>query len=330
MKHFTLKTLTLALCATSSMMVLTGCGSDNNDNNTPAPTPAATQTLKGTAATGKAFAGKIIVKNNSGQQSSAIDIKADGSFEVVVPKGEPYLIKAYNDKTGDQATTLYSYSADGQTQLNVTQLTTQAIFAANGQASLNALYDNWDKQNTLLTAAKIEEAAKKVAANLERQFAAANIDAKTLNIFSYAFKPDGSGFDGVLDKVQIAGFNNCNVSSCAVSYRVNGVDYAWNYQISTTGFNWTISNPGGNFGGNYNLKVTTSINGSGNSVEIKGVPKPDNQQAFCDGADVKQQLPTGFVINSCSFSGNTGTIAATVSAGGFNISYSVKYEYSPA
>lgn len=330
MKSLNFKALTLAVC-TGAALSLAACGSDNDDNNTTNTAPASTETIKGTAATGKPFAGKVIVKNKEGKESAAVAIKADGSFEVAAPKGGPYLIKAYNDKTGDQAVTLYSYSADAKTQVNVNQLTTQAVFAANGQANLDTLYKDWDKQNTVVTSAKIEEAAKKVAANLNSEFAAVSIDAKKLNIFSYEFKANGSGFDAVLDKVQISGFSNCNVSSCSVKYIINGREFAWNYQISTNGYSWVIdNNNGGGFGGNYNLKVTTSVNGIGTSVDIKGVPKPANQQEFCSDADIKEQLPSGYVLNSCSFSGNTGNIAATVSANGFSLSYSVKYEYTPA
>jgi hypothetical protein len=49
---------------------------------------------------------------------------------------------------------------DAKTQVNVNQLTTQAIFAANGQASLDALYKDWDKQNSVVTA-NIKEGLKK-------------------------------------------------------------------------------------------------------------------------------------------------------------------------
>lgn len=332
MKTLTMKALTLAIC-TGSALMLAACGSDSNDdqNNTPQQPVTQTETIKGMAATGKAFVGKVVVKNKDGKESSAVDIKADGSFEVTAPKGAPYLIKAYNDKTGDQAVTLYSYAADAKAQVNVNQLTTQAVFAANNQANLATLYTEWTKQNATLTQAKIEEAAKKVAANLQAQFTAAGIDATKLNIFNYSFKPDGKGFDAVLDKVQISGFNNCNVSSCSINYTINGASYSWNYAISTNGYSWVIDNGnGGGLGGNYNLKVTTSVNGFGTSIDIKGVDKPTNQQEFCTGSNTTSQLPQGYVVSSCTFNGTTGNIAATVSANGFSVSYTVKYEYSPA
>ncbi|RYY78723.1 MAG: hypothetical protein EOO69_09530 [Moraxellaceae bacterium] len=269
MKSLNFKVLTLAICA-GATVGLVGCGSDhdNNNNTTTTPTPAATETISGTAATGKPFAGKIVVKNKDGKQSEAIDIKADGTFKVEAPKGGPYLIKAYNDKTGDQAVTLYSYSVDAKTNVNVNQLTTQAVFAASGQAKLDTLYTDWAKQSSAVTQAKIEEAAKQVAANLNSQFAAVSIDAKKLNIFSYDFKADGRGFDSVLDKVQISGFNNCNVSSCNVQYTVNGTNFSWNYQISTNGYSWVI-NGGGIPGSGQNCLVGVDVKVAGQNVSQK-------------------------------------------------------------
>lgn len=268
MKPLNFKALTLAVCVGATLS-LAACGSDNDDNNSTAnPAPASTETIKGTAATGKPFVGKIVVKNKDGKESTAVDIKLDGTFEVAAPKGGPYLIKAYNDKTGDQAVTLYSYSMDAKTQVNVNQLTTQAIFAANGQASLDALYKDWDKQNSVVTAAKVEDAAKKVAANLSSQFAAVSIDAKKLNIFSYEFKANGSGFDAVLDKVQISGFSNCNVSSCNVKYMINGSEFSWNYQISTTGYSWVVDG-GGIPGSGQNCLVDVDVKVAGQNVSQK-------------------------------------------------------------
>lgn len=340
MKALTMKALTLAIC-TGSAFMLSACGSDNNDNNSNNQQPGTqqpstqTETIKGTAATGKALVGKVVVKNKDGKESSAVEVKADGTFEVAAPKGAPYLIKAYNDQAGDQAITLYSYAADAKAQVNVNQLTTQAMFAANNQANLVTLYAEWAKQNAALTQTKIEEAAKQVAANLQAQFTAAGIDAKTLNIFNYKFTPNGTGFDAVLDKVKISGFNNCNVSSCNINYTVNGVNYGWNYTIDTSGYNLTLTNGnGGGFGGNQNLKITTSVSTAGIStpdvvVNIPNIDKPTNQQEFCGDVSVTGQLPAGYKLNSCTFNGTTGNIAATVSANGFNVSYTVKYEYSP-
>ena len=341
MKALTMKALTLAIC-TGSAFMLSACGSDNNDNNSNNQQPGTqqpstqTETIKGTAATGKALVGKVVVKNKDGKESNAVQVKADGTFEVAAPKGAPYIIKAFDDKTGDQATILYSYAADAKSIVNINQLTTQALFAANDQKELAKLYGDWVKQSVAINQTAIESAAKQVAANLQAQFTAAGIDAKTLNIFNYKFTPNGTGFDAVLDKVKISGFNNCNVSSCNINYTVNGVNYGWNYTIDTSGYNLTLTNGnGGGFGGNQNLKITTSVSTAGIStpdvvVNIPNIDKPTNQQEFCGDMSVTGQLPAGYKLNSCTFNGTTGNIAATVSANGFNVSYTVKYEYSPA
>lgn len=343
MKALTLKNLTLAMCA-SSALLLAACNDDDNNSSNNNNPPAQTQkeTINGTAATGKAFGGKIIVKNKDGAESSAVDIKADGTFSVEVPKGAPYLIKASNNQTGDQLVELYSYLADASKKVNATQLTTQAVYDANAQKKLADLYADWAKQTSNLTQAKIDASAKKVAANLQAKFATelANlkIDAKSLNIFNVDFKAAngftvGTGLDKILDQIKITGFNNCNVSSCSVKYTVNGVDYtnSWNYNISTDGYNLVVTNSDGGFGGNYNLKVTTSVGGQGSSVTINNVPKPDNKDQFCAASNYNQAgLPAGFVISSCDFNGTVGNISANVNTQGISFSYTVKYEYTRA
>jgi hypothetical protein len=251
MKTVNPKSLALAVCI-GSMTLLAACNdSDNNDNPAPAkPAPVTTETIKGTAALGKAFVGKIVVKNKDGKESTPVTINADGTFEVTVPTGAPYLIKATNEKTGDQLVELYSYLADASKNINVTQLTTQAVFAANNQTKLANLYADWVASYTALTQAKIDEAAKKVAANLNAQFINAGYDvaaSKKVNIFNDAFKAAygtqaGTGIDKVLDKVVVN--YNCNVSACNVAYTVNGAAYTWNYGIDTTGYTVVVDSGG--------------------------------------------------------------------------------------
>lgn len=343
MKRLSQSLLAIAICSATAL--LAGCD-DNDDNNTTGTTApvATTETVKGTAATGKAFVGKVEVINSKGEKSSAVTIKADGTFEVTVPKGAPYLIKASNKGTGGGVDAplieLYSYLADASKAVNVTQLTTQAVYDANGQTNLENLYKDWATSYTRLTQDKLLAAAKRVVANLDTVLAAkftqAGVDAKTTNVFTIPFTAAhgttaGTGLDKVLDGVTIAGFNNCNAGGCTISYTINDATYNWKYDISTTGYNITFNGTGpGIPTGNYNLKVSTTVAGVTTNVTIPNIPKPDTQAQFCDASDVKQQLPQGFTINSCSFNGNTGNIAATVSVSGFSVSYSVKYEYTPA
>jgi hypothetical protein len=105
----------------------------------------------------------------------------------------------------------------------------------------------------------------------------------------------------------------------------------------------TLPTTGGNGqnstgGGNYKLNIEVIANGiSGASVVVNNVPKPDTQSEFCSAPEVQEQLNSQmnaagtWTMNSCSFSGNTGTIAATVAITqpiSMSVPYTVKYTYS--
>ncbi|MEC7120395.1 MAG: carboxypeptidase regulatory-like domain-containing protein, partial [Pseudomonadota bacterium] len=111
--------------------------------------------------------------------------------------------------------------------------------------------------------------------------------------------------------------------------------FTWNYAINTDGIviDFDPTQNGGGNGiptGNFNLKITTTVAGASTTVNVKNIPKPSNQEQFCAGQDVLSQLPNGYKLNSCTFDGNVGNMAVTVSQNGFSISYAVKYEYSAA
>ncbi len=346
MKRLSQNILAATLCATA-VSFLSGCDNDNNNSSTTTPTTPtpSTDTVKGTAATGKAFVGKVVVKNKNGVESTPVTIGADGKFSVSIEKAPPYIIKVYNE-----GETLYSFAPAATDNVNVTQLTTQAIFAVNTDPEnrdYNSLADAYTAWKTIAAGSTAEElqtafsdAAKEAVANLKTLFDANGYggDKGYPDLFKTSFTVGAAGLDKVLDGVIISGLNQActgtgSTYTCSVRYKVGeSTNYEWNYSISTAGISIKL-NPGtGGTGGtgNYNLKVITTVAGVATEISIPNVPKPDTQTAFCDAADIKQQLPPGFVINSCSFSGNTGTIAATVTASGFSLSYSVKYQYTPA
>ena len=331
----------------SSMLLITGCGGDDNDSsNSPAEEQKQKETLSGTAATGAALADATIEVVNKNGQTATTTTDQNGKFTIQIDTGAPYMIKASKGET-----VLYSYAA-GAGYVNVTQLTTQSILAANKAAedrdfdSLADVYANWkqiaaettiDEFNEIL-----EEASKEAIANLKTVFEANGFNSTTgyPDLFEYEFDANSTGFDAILDSVVITGLNSActgigSTYSCDVSYRVNGADFTWNYDISTDGINTVIDIDTGNNptipSGDYNLKVTTSVMGSSTSVTINNVPKPANESEFCGSDEMNAQLPEGSVkINSCSFNGTVGNIDATVTANGFSVSYSVKYEYSAA
>ncbi|MFZ3191860.1 MAG: carboxypeptidase regulatory-like domain-containing protein, partial [Moraxellaceae bacterium] len=264
-----------------------------------------------------------------GKKSSAVTINADGTFSVDVPKGAPYLIRAFNDNPADS---LYSYAVAAG-YANVTQLTTAALYDANAQTNLADLYTAWAEKVSQITEAKIIQAAKEVVGNLKETMLENGLTAtevNSLNVFNYKFAATATNkFDNFLDDVQIS--YACSVQACSVNYTVNDKTFSWDYNVNVNGITIDFNNTGGGIPtGDFNLKVTTTVAGVSTTVNIPKIPKPTNQQEFCGGQDILGQLPNGYTLNSCSFSGNTGTIAATINQAGFSISYSVKYEYTPA
>jgi hypothetical protein len=81
--------------------------------------------------------------------------------------------------------------------------------------------------------------------------------------------------------------------------------------------------------------VTVTAVGTVSNITVPNVPQPSSQTEFCGGiendATFKQVAASGvgtLTINSCSFSGNTGNIAATMaitSPIATTIPYTVKY-----
>ena len=348
MKKIVLKRTAICSALLSAIVMVTGCNDDNSsNNNNGGQQQTTTEKLTGTVATGAALAGANIEVVNKNGTTKSVVAGADGKFSIDVEKGAPYLLKATKG-TGESQVTLYSY-ASAAGNVNVTQLTTQAILAANkadenrDYNSLAEIYTNWAKLAKDSTSdeinAAIDKAAKEVVANLKTVFDA-NIDTSKgyPNIFKTAFNADSTGLDKVLDQVKINGLNSkCtgigSTYTCNVQYVVNGQPFEWNYSVNTTGLNIVVdlSNNPNIPSGNYNLKVTTSVMGQGASVTINNVPKPTNQSEFCGSNDVTAQLPQGqFKINSCSFNGSVGNINATVNANGYSVTYDVKYEYSAA
>ncbi|KXZ69223.1 hypothetical protein AVENLUH5627_01656 [Acinetobacter venetianus] len=347
MNKITLKRTAICSALLSTFIMIGGCNDDNSSSSNSGQQQTATETLTGTVATGKALSGANLEVINKNGMTKSVVVDGNGKFSIAVEKGAPYLLKVTKGE-GESQTILYSYASTAG-NVNVTQLTTQAILAANkadetrDYDSLAEIYANWAQLLKVSTIdeinAAIDKAAKEVVANLKTVFDASIDTSKGYpSIFKTTFNADSTGLDKVLDQVKINGLNSkCtgigSTYQCDVQYTVNGQNFVWNYNIDTTGLNVVVdlgNNP--NIpSGNYNLKVTTSVMGQGATVTIPNIPKPANQNEFCASDDVTAQLPDGqFKINSCSFNGAVGSINATINTNGFSVTYDVKYEYTPA
>lgn len=143
MNKTTLKRTAICSALLSAVVMVAGCNDDDNSSNkNPGQQQTTTEKLTGTVATGAALAGANIEVVNKNGTTKSVVAGADGKFSIDVEKGAPYLLKATKG-TGESQVTLYSY-ASAAGNVNITQLTTQAILAAKKRMK-NVITTHWQK-----------------------------------------------------------------------------------------------------------------------------------------------------------------------------------------
>jgi len=328
---------------------LTACGGGSDGGTTAGTstggtTAAAKAQLTGVAATGAAIAGSTVTATNAkGVQGTAITA-ADGSFTVSIDDAAPYVL-SIADASGK---VWYSYAAQAG-RANITPLTTLALLEANANKPLADLAKAWS--GAALTDSQVLAAAAKVNANFRALMTAQGVDPTSTNVFTSHFSANHTGLDAVLDAMRLN--LSCSASACTqtITSPAGSALVSWNGNIATTGISlsWTASSTGGTTGtgsgtvtvglgsckapkpGTYSLVVQTSVAGlAGVTVPeicVDGLPgKPASQGEFCGDAQFTAQLPTGVTIQSCSYSGNQGTITAQISSP-IALTYTVTYNF---
>ncbi len=276
------------ICALTATALLTGCGNDSQSTNSNL-NPTAQTTINGTAATGLAMAGGTVEVTNANGKKSSTTINADGTYSVGIDKASPYLVKATTKASaGVEAKSEYGYATDATaSNVNVTQLTTLALFDAAGQVKPDSVYADWANKKTAVTEAKVMEAAKKVVANLSTALKAqgyTDAEISTLNVLNQKFtpatatSPTGDRFDKVLDVVKPT--YSCTATACTGSYLVNGTTVNWNTNVSTAGVNISMggAGPAGSGGA---CMVNITVMGVGNKVCLNNFP----ENAACSEAN---------------------------------------------
>lgn len=147
-----------------------------------------------------------------------------------------------------------------------------------------------------------------------------------------------AGASGVTD-IQTA-LNVALTAWNANPHNTAGVNCSASGNVITCNLPTSGSGSGTSTAGNYKLTISVVVQGVNSAnVVVNNVPKPSTQSEFCDSTEVKEQLNQSmsgaggsWTLNSCSFSGNNGTISATVSqttpVGTMTIPYTVNYTYS--
>jgi hypothetical protein len=163
----------------------------------------------------------------------------------------------------------------------------------------------------------------------------------TVNPFTTAFlAQNGDKIDDILEAIKTTLSNQSKTYADLLAAAQAG-----NYTAFSgfgTGFSTVYVNLTGNggsgAGGSGTLTIVTTISGvSAPSVVVTGITKPANQSDFCGAIQSDSSITSlsanggSLTINSCSFSGNVGTVAATLSVTtpfAFTTSYTITYTYS--
>uniref|UniRef100_UPI0035143DC5 hypothetical protein n=1 Tax=Pelomonas sp. KK5 TaxID=1855730 RepID=UPI0035143DC5 len=179
----------------------------------PAPTPPAPTTVTGTAATGAAIQGTVVAIDVNGKVSTAATTNsATGAYTVDVSSlTAPYLLTITGNSGGRLVSLTSVATAAGQT-VNLTPLTDLIVAAASGSMTGSTLVDACtvasgsttaptactDALKAATTGTKLKDAATQVAAMI------APLNAAGTDPLNGVFAANGTGMDGVLDRILVA------------------------------------------------------------------------------------------------------------------------------
>ncbi|HFD11556.1 MAG TPA: hypothetical protein ENJ32_03665 [Crenotrichaceae bacterium] len=199
---------------------LSSCGGSDS-----ATSDVAESTLSGTVATGAAFVGTLNIMGSIGNQISDVTIVDDGFYSVNVDDlVAPFILQAI--PSDSSMATLYSYAASANSTVNVTQLTTLAIFIANGNVELDSYYTSWASNAASFTQQSLLSSQAIINSNLSTVFQNNGLDATSYDFFSTSFIANGSGIDGVLDSTSV----NLADGNISITVQENA---AFNFDLST-------------------------------------------------------------------------------------------------
>lgn len=324
-----IRKLTLLGACSALAFAITGCGSD--DDSSPAPAAA----LTGTAATGAAIANATVVVRCATGSSITTSTDAAGVYTVTVDDMDTAdaAVPCGLQITLPDLSTLYSLASANGTA-NITPLTNLAVAAAVNTAA-GVSPDAWfgNTSLTLPTAQQIADAQDAVEAAL---LSATGESTVPFDIFTTAFDAGTTdAYDVWLDEL------NAALADTGTSYASLVTAFIGSGGFGTIVIDITPPDDGGSTGGGTGgggtstLTVTVSAAGvTGPATVVNNVTAPSSQAEFCGATEYQSYFATTggtLTINSCSFSGSTGTINATVnitSPYSMSIPYIANYEWN--
>jgi hypothetical protein len=207
-----------------------GGGSDDVDS-----TNGPTTELRGTAATGLALIGTVYITDSSGTQINVTTDSNGGYVADITGMTAPFIISAVPNN--GSLPTQYAY-ASGPGIINITPLTTLALFIASGQSNLRSLESNWATRFGNINPDDLTTAQAQINANFAPEFADQSIDPATYDFFSAPLMV-GEGFDLVLDRLDV----EINLTAGTFSIILDGSPQDFNLAIDISGINIGNSGP---------------------------------------------------------------------------------------
>lgn len=197
------------LACTAIAALAAACGSHDDNPETPPPPPPPATTLQGVAASGAPFANATVTVVDSDAATAdpaPVTTDAQGRFTVDVSNlRPPFLVKAAGDLQGapvEFVAVLPSVTAESANTANVTPLThaVAALVAPGGDPAALATPATLAASGT---AAKVGDATALLVNTLATDPAIAAALGSGFDPARTPFSADGTGIDGVLDKLAV-------------------------------------------------------------------------------------------------------------------------------
>jgi len=314
---------------------LVACGSSDSDDSD--------AVIKGTAAEGAPIANAVVnLRCTGGAFSTQTDAEGHYSVSQTMLDDNKASLPCALEVSGSSMGTFFSYSASSGVA-NITPLTTLAVGRAASMSPATWFAGVGSDYNFTSLDTAMESAVSDLKAQLSSSTSGGNPD---FDIFGTSFKADGqSPYDQWLDAFQQA-LGSTTFSDFLTQYQEGNNPFTLisitlptetdtstpedpDTSTPVTPDNpVTPVNPGDAIpSGDYTLHLTVKVMGTSTVTTIENMPKPANQSEFCAGDYESYMGSAGALqVNSCSFSGNKGTIKATVNAG-ISLSYEAVYEW---
>jgi hypothetical protein len=329
-----LNRFTGGLAALAVATILVACGGGG--------TP--TTTISGSAVKGPVDGATVTVKDANGNVLGTTTTNSTGGYTINVNHSGDVVVEVsggtYTDEATGAKTTLASplkvvlAASGGNVTGMVTPLTTMAFNSAtSGGAKPSSA--NFKKMATAL-ATQFKLTGVDLATTLPAVTGSPNDYGKVLAAVSQYLKDNskslGSLVGAALSDADWTAFSG----SFTTAYKAaNGGTVTFAFDGSA--FKVDLGTTAGAAGGGTSATINVTAGGvSLPAISVSGLPTPTSQSDFCDDITADPTfsgLGTGgatLTVNSCSYSGKTGTVNATLSGGSLpmSIPYVIAYTYN--